>query len=574
MFNFTLEIVCTFLMAMSLIFIVIELRARFDRSLLVFGITNLLLAFFCAIDIWIQPGAQTLAWTRIQHVIAAFFPAFILWYLMILLHRERPALINGMFFIGICFSVLFHTNAMLKPSEKEIISAPLYNFTFAPYMVATIIFIMAFLIRNLLEKPEKEKKVLLLHLVGGLVLAGGGIIDMITVFVGHRVVPEVATFVVPGFLTFGLIVTYGFIDRLSEIIRTREITFGKLQNAYRELEEVQTLKELGQSTAIINHEIKNYTFIISGYAQLLLDKAQLSEKHRAIAATIVSTATKMSDFSKDILNFSRARILSDKQPVALFALIDECVQAHFGEKKDILISIDKDNDDLFIHGDWERLEHVFVNIVKNSIEAEARHISIKALRRDTVFVLIVEDDGIGCNEDQIGSLFKSFYTTKKGKGGTGLGMCVIRSIVESHGGYINAYSKNLLQDGSHGLILTMAFPIFSESIKEMEDKKDPVVLIKEGVEDLAQIIRIFRNVMVTPYIFQKPEEIDSKKIPLDKTAVYASPDTIDKFRKRFGNFGHTHALVRGARNAIFVVNGENDRTLHAFSEKYILENLN
>jgi hypothetical protein len=119
----------------------------------------------------------------------------------------------------------------------------------------------------------------------------------------------------------------------------------------------------------------------------------------------------------------------------------------------------------------------------------------------------------------------------------------------------------------------MAFPIYNESIKEVEGKKDPVVLIKEGMEDLAHIIRIFRNVMVTPYIFQRPDEIDSKKIPLEKTAVYASPDTIDKFRKKFGTHGHTHSLVRGARNVLFVVNGENRETLHAFSEKYILENL-
>jgi hypothetical protein len=336
---------------------------------------------------------------------------------------------------------------------------------------------------------------------------------------------------------------------------------------------VQALKELGQSTAIINHEIKNYTFIISGSAQLLYEKAPLSDKHKAIAANIVSTATKLSDFSKDILNFSRAKILSDKKPIALFALIEECVQAHFPEKKDLLINIDKNHDDLFIHGDWEKLEHVFINTLKNSIEAGARSISIKALRRDTVIVLVVEDDGVGCDEEQIGSLFKSFYTTKKGRGGTGLGMCVIRSIVESHGGYINAYSKNLLNDGSHGLILIMAFPIYNESIKEVEGKKDPVVLIKEGMEDLAHIIRIFRNVMVTPYIFQRPDEIDSKKIPLEKTAVYASPDTIDKFRKKFGTHGHTHSLVRGARNVLFVVNGENRETLHAFSEKYILENL-
>jgi signal transduction histidine kinase len=572
MLNFVLEIVCTFLMAMSLIFIVIELRARFDKSFLIFGITNLLLAFFCAIDLWIQPNAQILSWTRIQHVIAAFFPVFILWYLMILLRKERESLIRIMFFIGACFSILFFTNLMLKPSEKEITSTMVYNFTFAPYMLIAIIFIVLFLAGNLSKSAAKDQKVLWFHLFGIMALAAGGIIDMITVFIGHRVVPEVATFVIPGLLLFGLIVTSVFIDRLTAIIRTREITFGKLQDAYKELEEVQTLKELGQSTAIINHEIKNYAFAISGNAQFLLDRVQLSDKHKEIIETIANTAVKMSDFSKEILNFSMARILSDKRQLGIFSLIENCVQTHFPNKQDV-VKIGKGKDDLFIHGDWQKLEHVFVNILKNAFEAEARTVSFNSLRRDTVLLLVIEDDGVGCTEDQMGSLFKSFYTTKKGKGGTGLGMCVIRSIVESHGGYINAYSKNLLNNGMQGLVLNMAFPIYNNDIQDVEDKKDPVVLIKDGIENLANIIRVFQNVMVTPYIVQKADEIDLKEMALEKTAIYASTDSLEKFRNKFGKSGNTHALVHGSKNIMFVVNETKDKNIQAFSERYVLENL-
>ena len=120
MLNFILELTCTFLMAMSIVFIVIELRARFDKSFLIFGITNLLLAFFCAIDIWIQPGTIRMDWTRIQHVIAAFFPAFILWYLMALLNRRSSSVIKSMFFIGFCFSLLFFNNSMFRFTEKEL----------------------------------------------------------------------------------------------------------------------------------------------------------------------------------------------------------------------------------------------------------------------------------------------------------------------------------------------------------------------------------------------------------------------------------------------------------------------
>ncbi len=572
MLNFVLEIVCTFLMAMSLIFIVIELRARFDRSFLVFGITNLLLAFFCAIDIWIQPGLITLQWTRIQHIIAAFFPALILWYLMIMLHRTTFFTIRMMFFSGLCFSLLFYTNLMLKPTEKEIASTMVYNLTFAPFILGAIVYIVTFLFINLKKSAEKERKVLVFHILGISALALGGILDMVTVLIGHRVIPGIATYTTPGLLLFGLIVTYVFIDRLTAIIRTREITFGKLQDAYKELEEVQTLKELGQSTAIINHEIKNYAFAISGNAQFLLDRAQLTGKHKEIIESIANTAVKMSDFSKEILNFSMARILSDKRQLSIFSLIDNCVQTHFPDKQDS-VKIEDKNDDLIIHGDWQKLEHVFINIFKNAFEAEAWNITLKALRRDTVLLLVIEDDGVGCTEEQLGSLFKSFYTTKKGKGGTGLGMCVIRSIVESHGGYINAYSKNLLNNGTNGLVLNMAFPIYDKDIKEIEDKKDPVVLIKDGVENLANIIRVFQNVMVTPYIVQKADEIDVKDMSLEKTAVYASTDGIDKFRKKFGNYGNTHALVYGSKNIVFVVNETKDKSIQAFSEKYVLENL-
>ncbi len=573
MVNFVLGIICALLMSMSIVFIVIEVRSRFDKSFLIFGVTNILLSIFCAIDIWIQPGLITLYWTRIQHVIAAFFPALITWYLFVILKRKKFTIVRGMFFIGVCFALLFFTNLMFRPSEKEIMSTVIYNMTFAPYMLLAIVFIVVFLIRNLSRSTGNEKQVLFFHLLGGIALSIGGIIDMIVLFIGHRIFPQISTFTTPGLLLFGLMVTYVFTDRLTAIIRDREITFGKLQTAYKEMEEVQSLKEIGQSTAIINHEIKNYTFIISGYSQYLHDSGELNEKHKKIVSTISETAKKMSDFSEEILNFSKAKIVSDKRPLAIFPLIERCVSTHFPDKQDTVVIKDPDPD-LSIHGDWDKLEHVFVNILKNSFEAEAASISIKALRRDTVLLLVVEDDGIGCTEDQLCLIFKSFYTTKKSKGGTGLGMCLIRSIIESHGGYISAYSKNALNNGTHGLILNIAFPVYNKALKQSPDKKDLVILIKEGVENLAQIIRVFQNVMVTPYIVQRVEDIDERKMPITKSAIYASMGSIDIFKKKFlSHKANTHALVGGAKNAVFVVNEKKEKKIYAFSENYILENL-
>jgi hypothetical protein len=338
------------------------------------------------------------------------------------------------------------------------------------------------------------------------------------------------------------------------------------------MEEVQSLKELGQSTAIINHEIRNYAFVINGYAQYLFERAGLSEKNKKIASTIAETANKMSDFSMEILNFSKAKIIGDKKPLAIFGLIEDCISTQFNDKKETIV-IENPEKEISIYGDWAKLEHVFLNIFKNAFEAGASRISIKALRRDTVLLLVVEDDGEGCTEEQLGNLFKSFYTTKKGKGGTGLGMCIIRSIVESHGGYISAYSKNILKNSSHGLILNIAFPIFNKGKNDTVDKKDPVLLIKEGIENLSQIIHVFQNVLITPYVVQRVEDIDIKKIHLDKSVIYASVGSLDRLKKKFGIPGNTHALIDEEKNTVFVVNEKDGKTVHAFSEKYVLENL-
>jgi signal transduction histidine kinase len=575
MLYFPLKLICALLMSMSIVFIVIELRSRFEKSFLIFGITNILLSVFCAIDIWIQPDVQIIYWTRVQHIVAVFFPAFLFWYILLLLKRVILNQIRLLFLTGVCFSLLFSTDLMLQPSGDEIIGTLFYNLTFVPYMLLTIIGIPVFLIRNISRSNDKDRKVLWYHLAGITCLSIGGSIDMIGIIIGRRVVPEVASFSTLGLLAFGIVVTYVFTDRLTTIIRDRETTFGKLQAAYKEMEEVQALKELGQSTAIINHEIKNYAFIISGYAQCLRENTELNEKNNKIVATIIETATKMADFSKEILNFSKAKILSDKRPLAIFPLIAQCVETHFSNRQDAIVVRNPDPD-LSIHGDWSKLEHVFVNLIKNSFEAGATGVSIKALRRDTVLLLVVEDDGDGCTEEQLGMIFKSFYTTKKGQGGTGLGMCIVRSIIESHGGCISAYSKNALNNGSHGLILNISFPMYTESREQTPEKsesRDPIVLIKDGVENLAHVIRVFQNVMVTPYIVQRAADIDERKLPGGNPAIYASIDSIEVLRRKCIEQKNIHALVNGVKDAVFVAHELKKETIRTFSENYVLEHL-
>jgi flagellar motor switch protein FliG len=77
-----------------------------------------------------------------------------------------------------------------------------------------------------------------------------------------------------------------------------------------------------------------------------------------------------------------------------------------------------------------------------------------------------------------------------------------------------------------------------------------------------------------PYIIQRVEDIDAKKIPIEKSAIYASTKSIEVFKKKFSNrSGSTHVFVGGTKNVVFVVNEMKNKTVYAFSENYLLENL-
>jgi signal transduction histidine kinase len=456
MFNFLLEIACSFLMAMSVIFIVIELRARFDKSFLIFGITNLLLASFCAIDIWIQPGVQTLAWTRIQHVIATFFPAFILWYLMILLRKEHDVFIRFLFFIGFCFSILFFTNIMLKPSEKEIGSTMVYNVTFAPYILGAIIYIVLFLFLNFRISQQKEKKVLLFHVLGISALALGGILDMITIFIGHRVTPGIATYTMPGVLLFGLIVTYVFIDRLTAIIRTREITFGKLQEAYKELEMTRPLAILGRSITMVNHEIKHKTFnlslILRSMRQITLPAPVIEKLDEC--DSVVNT---IAQFTKDIL--AQSGIFQfHKQHIDLCSCIKESIRSSLAICNADIVFKGPDAG-LHVLGDRIKLQSVFENLIINGIQAGATTIEIRLNVKDGNMTVDIEDNGAGCDAETVKCLFTPFFTTKSGSDSSGLGLCIAQTIIENLGGRISVHSKNLSADGHTGMIFSIILPV-------------------------------------------------------------------------------------------------------------------
>jgi signal transduction histidine kinase len=82
-----------------------------------------------------------------------------------------------------------------------------------------------------------------------------------------------------------------------------------------------------------------------------------------------------------------------------------------------------------------QLQQVFMNLMLNAIEAmqdEGGELTVKSQRQDSQLLLSVGDTGIGLPEGNVDQIFSAFFTTKSQ--GSGMGLAISRSIVESHGG--------------------------------------------------------------------------------------------------------------------------------------------
>ena len=208
------------------------------------------------------------------------------------------------------------------------------------------------------------------------------------------------------------------------------------------IDKIQRENKLKNSLFKLTHEIKNPIAVCKGYLDMIdIDNRDKSEKYlRIIKSEIDRSLNVMSDF----MEYSKIKI--NKEPFDISLLLDDIYDSF-----NTLISSNKikfvynnSYDDLYLFGDYDRLKQVFVNIVKNSIESitDSGIISMSVMLNDNKVTVIIEDNGIGMNEEELDNIKEMFYTTKKN--GTGLGVALSNEIVVAHNGTMEYSSvKNM-----------------------------------------------------------------------------------------------------------------------------------
>jgi len=571
-----LQLISLFLVASGLLFIIIELFVKFDRSFLFLGIALIIFGFVPAVDIWILPQeyapAPVLFWTRIQHILAFMLFPIILWYLKNFLKSDIRYFHYIIIVLAVIISPMFFSDAALSINDDgTIVFGPWYYFLFMPCTALAGGTTVWLIVKKLKEARGNERRILFYHVIGFTLLCIFGFVDLSIKLLGTVFTTPLPSFFIFGVLSFGMTIFLIFAERFLLLVQERQKMSDQLRIALREMEEASTLRQIGESTSIINHEIKNYLTAISGSAELIKLTENLSNDGREEIDNIMKKIKDLQNFSLDILQLSRARIVREKEKLTVVPLLRQCVGSYFPDHREH-IALETQNEDCTIHGDWNKLEHVFVNIFKNAFEAEATALIVRVQSTGAVLLITITDNGTGCSAEQLGNLFKVFYTTKKGKQGTGLGLAISRAVIESHGGHITAYSLNGLGDGSHGLQINISLPHFGEDGKKAETQQQDIVLIKEGIDDIGAVLEVFNNVIVYPSIVEAADELEKKKN--GSTPWVVASDSALKSLRRIRTIEDRQIVLLCRKNGILYATGaDTPAQPQIFSEEFVADRL-
>jgi PAS domain S-box-containing protein len=225
-----------------------------------------------------------------------------------------------------------------------------------------------------------------------------------------------------------------------------------LENArhYREAREADRLKD--EFLAVLSHELRTPLNAIVGYSRLLRDGILSGEKASRGLETLERNASALTQIVEDILDVSRivsGKIRLDVQPVELPLVVHNAVATvrPAADAKGVRLQTIVDPRVGHVSGDPDRLQQVVWNLLSNAVKFTpgTGRVEIRVQRADPHVEIEVSDTGLGIRPDFLPHVFERFRqadagTTRK-TGGLGLGLSIVRHIVEMHGGSVQVASE-------------------------------------------------------------------------------------------------------------------------------------
>lgn len=218
----------------------------------------------------------------------------------------------------------------------------------------------------------------------------------------------------------------------------------RLFEARRDLAQSQRLALAGQMAASVAHQVGTPLNLISGYVQMLQAEQPADSPGAARLRTIQDQITRVTDIVQSLLDRTRRPAIATS-PVAPGEVVERLAElvrpSLVGRGIELAIDVAPDLPSVAV--DRTELEQALLNLVTNAIDAMpgGGRLSLAARREDGRVALVVGDSGDGIPPADLARVFDPLFTTKpKGKG-TGLGLPILREVVEAHGGTVRLESR-------------------------------------------------------------------------------------------------------------------------------------
>ena len=208
------------------------------------------------------------------------------------------------------------------------------------------------------------------------------------------------------------------------------------RNVERGFERADKLISLGQLSALMAHEIGSPLQILEGRARSLLKNPSDADTTRRVADLLVEQTERITRIVGQMLSMTRRRapartaIDARESVKRVLSLLE--LEA---KRRGVQLAFNVTNTQQ-VHADADQLQQIVLNLVRNALEVAPRgtRVSVTLGGDDKALTLTVSDEGPGVTGEVREQLFEPFFTTKPE--GTGLGLSVVRSIVQEHQGEV------------------------------------------------------------------------------------------------------------------------------------------
>lgn len=227
---------------------------------------------------------------------------------------------------------------------------------------------------------------------------------------------------------------------------------GMLANSFNEMKKELAVSEQMRKDIVANvsHELRTPLTSIIGFIKGILDGVIPKEEHEKYLSIAYNEANRLKELTKDIVDVAKIEsgsVSLNKEKINLNELTKEVYteMEELVKEKNLDFIFEELADDIEINADKSRIRQVLINIINNSLKfTQKGFIKITLNQVENRASIVIEDTGVGIKEDKIAYLFNKFYTANNygdATNGAGLGLNIVKNLVDLHGGTIHIESE-------------------------------------------------------------------------------------------------------------------------------------